>query len=374
MSSVHREKSLQLIQQYRDDPSNNSTALAAAQLIVSLPLCSETTAISGLAKGITHECTIKFLQDSWEAMNRHVYGHFSAKNEILEYLVSLLMRELREDKQPSPRVLGLVGPPGVGKTTLAMNGISQALHLPFYHLSVGGLRDSNFFSGTLRCWKGAHQGVFTDILIKTGCNNPVIYIDEIDKVAEDTAQDIYGILTHATDPMTNKHISDYFLGVDLDLSRVTFVFSYNDACMLPAPLRDRIKEIALQGFNEDDLTVIARDFVIPRCLKEYGIRPEHVRFPDDVIRYANNCFKMGLEEGSGVRYLNRGYQSVIGKVIVNLVAQPDTFLSIIGGDDRGKRKKDPATAPAWQRQLPYYRPVRLPYILSTEDIDFYSAI
>ena len=120
-----------------------------------------------------------------------VYGQEKAKSEIIEYLVSKLLTP-----NPQPRILGLVGPPGVGKTSLAIHGIADVMGVPFYQISVGGLRDVTYFSGSMRCWKGAHQGKFTDILIKEKCLNPVIYIDELDKVSNDTALDIYGLLTH----------------------------------------------------------------------------------------------------------------------------------------------------------------------------------
>ena len=245
-SDLTKAKGLQLLRQYEDDPENNSTSLSAIQLILKLPTKIKNAPIS--LKN-THEEILSFLHDAWKHMESQVYGHKHAKSEIIEYLVARLL-----SGHVQPRVLGLVGPPGVGKTTLAMHGIGHAMKAPFYHLSIGGLRDVNYFSGSLRCWKGAHQGMFTDILIKEQCLNPIIYIDELDKIATETSTDIYGILTHATDPLTNKYIQDHFLGIDIDLSKVTFIFSYNDPTCLPVPLRDRIKEIVLPGFNDEEKT------------------------------------------------------------------------------------------------------------------------
>jgi len=258
--------------------------------------------------------------------------------------------------------------------------------VPFYQISIGGLRDVTYFTGSMRCWKGAHQGKFTDILIKEGCLNPIIYIDELDKVSVETAQDIYGLLTHVADPMTNKHIQDLYLGMDLDLSKVTFIFSYNDGTLLPAPLRDRIKEIQFDGFNADQRLDIARDFIIPTYLKEYGLQQTDIKFDMNAIAHANGIMQTAsaVPEQTGVRFLNKGYQSLIGKIMVNVVCDRDSYSAVRSGNTakraapgkvRPRRRAGaPATnshQPASVRFMPYHRPIKLPYTVRTEDIDYY---
>jgi ATP-dependent Lon protease len=242
-------------------------------------------------------------------MNEAVYGHLPAKLEILQYHTASL---LSNGKKTGSRVLGLVGPPGVGKTSLVVNGVSAALNLPFYHMSIGGMRDVTYFTGSLPCWKGSHQSVFADILISHG-HQAIVYIDEIDKVASETAQDIYGWLTHAVDPLANNRIRDSFLGVDLDLSGLTFIFSYNESDMLPAPLRDRINEVRLNSFSPEEKKIIAKQFIIPECLMGYGLTTLDIVFADNIISEINIS-----DSGEGVRQLKKLYQTIIDRIMLRI--------------------------------------------------------
>lgn len=361
-----RSRCLQMLREYEDDPENNSTGLTALNLILRLPTASRALPVS---ISNSYDETTAFLGGAWDKMDSNVYGQERAKSEVIEYLVCKILRP-----DASPRVLGLRGPPGVGKTSLAIHGIAKAIGLPFHQVSIGGLRDVTYFSGNMRCWKGAHQGKFADILIREGCLNPIIYIDELDKVATETAQDIYGLLTHVADPMTNRYIHDHYLGIDLDLSQATFIFSYNDVTALPAPLRDRIKEIHLDGFTQAQKVDIAREFIIPTCLGEYGISSGDVAFGDDVIAYANLRMQADPELISGVRELQRGYQSLIGKVMVNSMCTRTGYDTIRSRHVPGSRKPGSKKGRGDNTQLstlPYYRPVTLPYSVRRDDIDFY---
>ena len=354
-------KCLQMLREYEDDPENNSTSLTALQMILQLP-----TELKPLPISLenTFEETTAFLQKAWDHMQSQIYGQEKAKSEIIEYLVSKLLTP-----NPQPRILGLVGPPGVGKTSLAIHGIADVMGVPFYQISVGGLRDVTYFSGSMRCWKGAHQGKFTDILIKEKCLNPVIYIDELDKVSNDTALDIYGLLTHVTDSSTNKHIQDHYLGIDLDLSNVTFIFSYNDPNRLPSPLRDRIKEVNFEPFNGEQKVDIVRNFLLPSCLKEFGLKPTDLVFDDTVIAYANKTFLTMSQMGdiSGVRYLTKCFQTLIGKIMVNVVCNRDSY-NALKRNSNGVSKGRAKTA----RFMPYHKNIKLPYTVKISDIDYYS--
>ena len=361
-----KSKCLQYLKLYEDDPENNSTSLTALQLILSLPTSCVSSSIT---TNQTHEEITLFLSRAWDHMEKHVYGQQHAKSEIIEYIVSRLLTN-------NPRVLGLVGPPGVGKTSLAIHGISKAMGIPFHHISIGGLKDVTYFSGSFRCYKGSRHGMFTDILINEKCLNPIIYIDELDKISLDTAQEIYGILTHATDPLTNKSIHDCFLGIDLDLSKVTFIFSYNDIENIPLPLRDRIKEIYLGGFNIEDKIILSKNFIIPNCLKEYGVTSTDIIFTEDIITYANKkltCRYQEVEPPAGVRYLIQGFQSLIGKLIVNIIGSKNSYLQYCKIITPTKSrpitiKTKPYVAPNF---APKFRQINLPYTVCIDDIDFY---
>lgn len=360
-----RAKCLQMLREYNDDPDNNSTSITALENILKLPVTCKDLPIS-INNGYNEVC--KFLEDAWMHMSSQVYGQEQAKSEIIEYLVSKLVTKSRQ-----PRVLGLVGPPGVGKTSLAINGIAKVIGLPFYQVSVGGLRDVTYFSGSMRCWKGAHQGKFADIQIKTGCLNQIIYIDELDKVAADTAQDIYGLLTHVVDLETNKHIQDHYLGIDLDMSNATFIFSYNDPTLLPAPLRDRIKEVYFDAFDDKQKVDIARDFIIPRILKDYGLTSNQIKLSDEVIMHANKTIQM-ISSISGVRYLNKGYQSLIDKIMVNLVCNQASYNILTAKSKlKSKLKLKSKPKPKPISFIPYYKNITLPYEVTTLDIDYYLS-
>lgn len=378
-----KAKCLQMLREYEDDPENNSTAQTALQLILKLPTERKELPISTSS---SYEETTEFLKGAWDHMQSCVYGQDEAKSEIIEYLVSKL---LTPDTY-TPRVLGLVGPPGVGKTSLAIHGIADVMGIPFYQISIGGLRDVTYFSGTMRCWKGAHQGKFTDILIKEGYCNPIIYVDELDKVSADTAQDIYGWLTHATDPNTNRHITDHYLGIDLDLSKVTFIFSYNDPNVLPPPLRDRIKEIYLDGFDSTQKINLVNKYIIPDCLREYELGPNDISFSDEVIAYTNAALQniAAMPDVSGVRFLKKGYQSLIGKIMVNVVCNKESFKKLKGAGRQvvGKTKTKAKTRTAIKAKsrankkksptsfMPYYRYVELPYNVTIPDVKYYLKV
>ena len=343
---------------------NDRDALNAIELILSLP---QKTKGSPISLHDSYERVHNVLLNGLDCMDSQVYGHAQAKAEILEYLVA------RTISAETPRVLGLQGPPGVGKTSLVLNGISKALGLPFYHLSVGGLRDVTYFRGSLRCWKGSHQSIFTDILISTGCVDPIIYIDELDKVAAETAADIYGLLTHATDPLGNHSITDHYLGIDLDLSRVTFIFSFNDESVLSPPLRDRIKIVRLQGFSEADKVTIASTYIIPDLLRTLKLEGDVV-FTKDVINFTNNLLlshEPSSEALQGVRYLQRGYETIVSKILVNMVWFKRSYQALqdrhgipTGGDgDAGG-----ASETKVKRIMPYIKPVKWPYKPTVADI------
>ena len=389
-SDLIKARCLQMLREYQDDPENNSTAMTALQLILKLPTSTIPMSIS---MDIGYESTVEFLRETWKHMEEQIYGQMAAKSEIIEYLVSSIIVS-------RPRVLGFVGPPGVGKTSLAIHGIAKAVGIPFYQISVGGLRDVTYFSGSMRCWKGAHQGKFADILSSKGCLNPIIYIDELDKVATETAPDIYGLLTHVTDLQTNKHIQDHYLGIDLDLSKATFIFSYNNPENIPTPLRDRIKEIYFHPFNDLDKVNIARDFIIPDLLKTYGLKPGHIVLDDEVISYANRVMSTvdgaggaGGAGASGVRYLNKGYQMLIDKIMVNVICNRDSYNIYANRSEfKTKASKASKTSKASKASkatkaklakahpkaevyhfVPYQQKVVLPYIVHASDIDFYLS-
>ena len=370
-------KALTLLKSYEDDPENNSSALNALQLIARLPW------------NIYHKFPVtiqdsyqkvqEFLKESYTIMDREVYGHASAKSEIMEYLVSIIANP------SSSRIIGLMGPPGIGKTSLIMNGCSRALgFLPMYTVPLGGSKDVGFITGSLPVWKGSHQGILVDALIETGCMNPIIYFDEIDKICAEHNLDIQAKLIHLTDTTCNHRIMDNFLGINLDLSKVTFVLTYNDPNAIHPALLDRIQGIRLSGFTPQDKMVIMKDYVTPKIMRNMFLTQDHVVLTDDIIEYINSkieTYATNTEVASieGVRHLFKGYQKVLSRILLNFFVDEDLFQafarSVLGLQCEHKtknyRKEKQGTrtlTPSW---MSCRTQMTLPYTPTKSDIDIF---
>ena len=166
-----------------------------------------------------------YLHDCKNKLNEAVYGHNESKDEIVQYIAQLI-----SNPKSVSNVIGLWGKPGTGKTSLVKFGIAKAIDRPFYFVSLGGLTDSSFFLGHSFTYEGSIYGKIADILMSTKCMNPVIYFDELDKLGGTTkGEELTNVLIHLTDAAQNDSFHDnYFSGVDLDLSKALFIFSFND--------------------------------------------------------------------------------------------------------------------------------------------------
>jgi len=249
----------------------------------------------------------KFLQTTNDILNHAIYGHNDAKSHILQVLGKWI-----KNPDSNGNILALQGPMGNGKTTLVKEGIAKAINRPFAFIALGGASDSSFFDGHNFTYEGSRWGRIVEILMQSKCMNPIIYFDELDKVSNTyKGQEIIHLLTHLTDQSQNDKFHDnYFSGIDIDLSKVLFIFSFNDESRIDPILKDRMYVINTKGFSIDDKLQITRDYLLPQLLESYKYH-DSIVFTDDIIHHIIEKYT-GKEEG--VRNLKRCIDTILSKV------------------------------------------------------------
>lgn len=251
------------------------------------------------------------LIDVREKLDKSHNGLEEVKNRIVEYLaVKQMTNSLR-----SP-ILCLVGPPGVGKTSLAFS-IANAMNRNFIKMSVGGVNDEAEIVGHRRTYMGASPGRVIQAIKKAKSSNPVFLIDEIDKMTYSYKGDPASTLLEILDPEQNKYFSDNYIEEEYDLSKVMFIATANNIEDIPTPLKDRLEIVYLSGYTEYEKVDIAKKYLLPKICKEHGVNVKGIEIKDEVILKIINCYT----KEAGVRDLERKLATIIRKIVTAMVVK-----------------------------------------------------
>lgn len=281
-------------------------------------------------------------------------GLDDVKDRIVEFLA---VRRLREERGVAQRgvkagtILALAGPPGVGKTSLGRS-IARTLGREFVRMSLGGIRDEAEIRGHRRTYVGARPGRIVRALTEAGSMNPVILLDEIDKIGADYRGDPSSALLEVLDPEQNDTFRDHYLEMELDLSNVVFLATANEIERLPAPLLDRMEIISLRGYSEDEKIEIARNHLLPQLYEQNAVKTDEVVISNEIISTVVGDYT----REAGVRSLQRRLDRLIRKAATRIATgeaapvsiQPDELRDVLGRpatrENPAERTVDPGVA------------------------------
>ena len=299
-------------------------AVSAAQIDIYDILQKEETSTLSLTKLVSDMTVLKTniktiepaIDNMYNVLDESIYGHSYAKDQIMKIITQWMSGE------QTGYCFGFEGSPGIGKTSLAKKGLANCLKnndsetRPFAFIALGGSCNGSFLEGHGYTYINSSWGRITDILIQTKCMNPIIYIDELDKVSKtENGKEIIGILTHIIDQTQNDIFQDkYFSGIDIDLSKVLFIFSYNDAQQIDKVLLDRIHRIKFDNLSLNDKITIVKKYILPEINSKMGF-DNVIEIKDEIIEYIIETYTAE----SGVRKLKELLFDLYGEVNLDIL-------------------------------------------------------
>ena len=287
-----------------------------------------------------------------DILNKDHYGLEKVKDRILEFLA--VQSRIKKIKGP---ILCLVGPPGVGKTSLGKS-IAKSTGREFVRMSLGGVRDEAEIRGHRRTYIGSLPGKIIQLMKKAGTKNPLILLDEIDKIGMDYRGDPSSALLEALDPEQNNAFNDHYLEVDYDLSNVMFVTTAN-TLNIPSPLLDRMEVIRISGYTEQEKTEIAKKYLIPKQIKENGLKQNELTIKEEAIKeiirkYTRESGVRGLERERELSKLSRkSVKEIVSKIKLNISVDDKNIDQYLGvkkfkyGEIENEDKVGVVTGLAW---------------------------
>ena len=249
----------------------------------------------------------KYFTSLMKTLDEAVYGLKNVKEEIINYIAQCLTTTT-----PSPRILALHGIAGTGKTKIVREGISKTLNRPMQTFSMGGIKDSQHFVGFDYTYMNSKHGAIAQAMIDSKVMNPIIFFDELDKISSGwEGEEIENLLVHMTDPVQNHDFKDkYFDGISIDLSKVIFIFAFNNIDNINPILKDRLHIIRIPPPTENEKLIIAKEYVVDELLKNIGLSKDDFIITDEAFKYAINKFS----KNDGVRNLKRCIETILLKV------------------------------------------------------------
>ena len=262
------------------------------------------------------------VETAGKILNKDHFGLEKVKERILE---TIAVRQLAPEMPP--QILCLVGPPGVGKTSIAYS-IARSLNRKMARIALGGVHDEADIRGHRKTYVGAMPGRILSALIQAGSSNPVLLLDEVDKMGSDYRGDPSAALLEVLDGEQNKTYRDHFLEIPYDLSKVMFITTANTLDTVPRPLLDRMEIIELSSYTDEEKLMIAKNHLLPKQLKKHGLKKSQLRISDDGLREMIRCYT----RESGVRSLERCIADVCRKADMRILSSEDARIHVTGSN------------------------------------------